>query len=331
MPRLLSPILISLFCLLTLGLAGQPSQSSAQQGAHKAGIIIQFPDKSTQTYCIEFEADTITGLDLLLKTGLDVKVEVQGLGALVCAIGSTGCDYPAQACVCQSYGPNGVYWVYSHLKDGKFRASITGAGTYKVSPGDVEGWAWGGGTQPPVYTFNQICAIPEAPAPTPGPPAPPTDTPAPPPSATPPPPLPPTITPNPLPTKTQTHPSPTQEIQQPPATAPEPTSQPPTQQPAIQTATPPANTATSTPATAPTNTTTPTASAIPLPTNTNAPTPTLTTTPTATPQQAPATSTDTARTLGLLISGGVVAALIVWGALTFLPRRKTPNSDRGQN
>lgn len=99
-------------------------------------------------------------MDALVKTGLELRVgNSGGLGAWICKIGPDGCDYPEEHCVCQSFGPGGVYWTYHHLKEGKWRTSTVGAGSYRVKDGDVEGWAWSTGNPPTlVPTFEQVCA-----------------------------------------------------------------------------------------------------------------------------------------------------------------------------
>ncbi|MGA7732201.1 MAG: hypothetical protein WCD37_13130 [Chloroflexia bacterium] len=319
--------LILLTCLLATGLAGPAGLSAAQPEEKRAGLVIQFPDGATQTFCLAFEGDSITGLDLLLKSGLEVKVEVQGLGVLVCQIGPTGCDFPAQPCVCQSYGPGGAYWSYHHLKDGRWRTSAQGAGTYRVSPGDVEGWAWSGGKPPPLYTFSQLCPALQPPTALPEPatpPAPPTDTPRP--TDTPLPPDPtitavverqptntrqPTRTPQPPPQKASATPTPT------------PTELEPTDTPTLT----PTDTTTATYTTEPSST--PTRFPTSTPTSTPSATPTLTPAPTTTPQPPPASREDTARTIGMLIAGGVLGALGLWALLTLLRRRRSPGGDGG--
>lgn len=158
--------LLTLLAASDMGGAGDASANLAAQGQeHHAGLVLQFANGSVQKYCLAFTGDSISGLDLLLKTGLDVKVEVYGgMGGEVCKIGHDGCDYPGQPCACQSYGPGGVYWTYHHLKGGQWKSSVVGAGSYKVHDGDVEGWAWSGGTPPQLFTFEQICgaSLPQA-------------------------------------------------------------------------------------------------------------------------------------------------------------------------
>jgi hypothetical protein len=327
-------IVIYLLCLLALGLFGSSEASFAQAGTNRAGVVVQFPGGDTRTYCVEFEGESSTGLELLLRTGLDVKVEVQGLGAMICSIGATGCDYPAQTCVCQSYGPDGVYWAYHHLQDDKWRTSITGASTYKVKAGSVEGWAWGSGGPPPVYTFEQICQVAVPPTNTPEPPAPPTDTPEPtntpapvptntllPPSNTPVVALAPTNTRQVQPTATVEVEVPTQEPQVVGTDTPVPTAIPPT---ATDTAIPsPTQTATEMPTitSQPTSTSTSTRVVIPNVTETPVVTRTpLVVTPTAGTE-------NTARTIGLVIGGAVVGALVIWAAFAMVRRRTGSTND----
>ena len=296
--------LLFIFSLLLLAILSPhlDGRASAQTTENKAGLVVQGSDNTTQTYCIPFEGDTISGLDLLIKSGLPLKVQAYGgMGAEVCQIGATGCDYPNQACACQSYGPNGVYWSYHHLQDNKWKASIAGAGSYKVHPGDVEGWAWSSGTPPKLYTFSQLCHAAEPP-PSPTPPHP-TATAIPPALPTN------TRTPGPIPpTSTATVP-PTQNASQPDGpTAVRPTQVPtpiPTKPPTIQ---PPASPPTSTnpPTSTPTTISTATATAI------------------ATPQPQPLTANPegTARVIGLVIAAGVGVALAVWGAVTLTLRSR---------
>jgi hypothetical protein len=276
--------------------AGAAASARAWQADNRAGLVVQFS-----------ESDSTSGLDLLLKSGLDIKVEAYGaMGAQVCKIGATGCDYPGQPCACRSYGVGGVYWSYHHLRDGTWRTSIVGASGYTVRPGDVEGWAWSDGAPPSqVYTFEQLCPAAQPPAPTATLP-PPTATPAP---------VAPTATPL------------------PPAT---PTRQPEQQATATNAPAPPADTAT--PALAPTGTLAPTA----IPTSTTAPPPsTATGVPSATPTlEAPvpthtptivagaASREDTARYVGLAIGAAVLGGLAVWGGLR-LARGRGGSGDVG--
>lgn len=185
-------------------------------GPSRVGLVVRFGDGSVFTKCVEFDEDQISGLEVLLRSGLNVIYQQSGLGAAVCKIEDDGCDYPSEPCFCRCPGgPNCVYWSYWHLKGGEWQYSPAGASGYFVRDGDVEGWAWGPGTagsgpEPPVIAFDTICAPPPTATPTqtPTPTAPPTHTPtpSPTPTATPSPTVEPTETP--LPTDTPLPPTP---------------------------------------------------------------------------------------------------------------------------
>lgn len=198
---------------LLLALSG--AHGTLAQGAqNRAGLVVQFGDGTVRSYCIAFEGESIAGMDLLLRSGLEVVAEGYGvMGGQVCKIGAEGCDYPGELCACKSYGPNGVYWTYHHLRAGVWKTSSLGASSYRVHNGEVDGWAWSSGKGPRVLTFEQICGVNQPP---------PTSTPKPPPS---------TSTPRPEPTMTprpaSATPHPTQRPQptathKPPTVTPEP-------------------------------------------------------------------------------------------------------------
>jgi hypothetical protein len=292
--------------LLALGVSGVGAAGPARAGQaeNRAGLVVQFTESDVRTYCLAFEGDSISGLDLLLKTGLDLKVEAFGsMGAQVCKIDATGCDYPGEPCACQSYGPAGVYWSYHHLRDGTWRTSIVGASIYTVRPGDVEGWAWSDGAPPAqTYSFEQICPAAQPPAPTATQPPLPTATPVPA-SATPVPPATPTRQSEPQATATLPPPADT------PTIAPAPTDTP-------------APTATDTPAP-------PTATATAAPTATAAHAPAI---PSPTPTVAAATAPsgeDAARYVGLAIGAAVLGGLAVWGGLRLARGRQRSGGDVG--
>ncbi len=172
-----TPVLMLIPVLAALA---QPGNMHAQQGGqNRAGVVVQFGDGTARTYCVAFAGDSISGLDLLAGTGLEVKVEnYGGMGAMVCKIGPDGCDYPEQPCACQSYGPGGVYWSYHHLKDGRWVRSQVGASSYRAHNGDVDGWAWSDGSPPALYTFEQICGASATRPPLASPPPPPSPSPS---------------------------------------------------------------------------------------------------------------------------------------------------------
>src|SRR5207253_2571244 len=73
-----SIVLRLVLCLLALGGGVGVSPAAARGGEHHAGLVVQFADGTVQKYCLAFAADSISGFDLLLETGLDVKIEAYG-------------------------------------------------------------------------------------------------------------------------------------------------------------------------------------------------------------------------------------------------------------
>ena len=243
------------------------------QATNRAGVVVRFGDGSIQTSCVSFATETISGLDLLRGSGLDVIAQSAGNNAAVCKIGGDGCNYPAESCLACKFGAGGQgqYWAYWQLADGGWRYGQLGAGVTRVRSGGVDGWAYGAGNvqagaQPPVITYDEICptapvAEPTAvpPPPTAAPTARPTARPTVPPTARPTvrPTAPPTARPTAVPTAQPTEaivaaaptatpePSPTPEL---PSATPQPS---PTPEPPTATSQPPTST-TGVPTTAPT-------------------------------------------------------------------------------
>lgn len=179
--------LLPLFLLVGYLLVYWPAQLTAQE-PNQAALVVRFGDGSVQTRCVTFSEPQISGYELLLRSGLPVIADVQGMGALVCSIDGTGC--PAHDCLCQCRGSSCEYWSYWHQLNGTWQYSSAGASIYPVRHGAVEGWSWGPGgintaIAPPVTDFAAVCqtAVTETPTPTAFPPT-----------------LTPTLTPTPAPT-----------------------------------------------------------------------------------------------------------------------------------
>jgi hypothetical protein len=173
---------IEVIALLVLVLGLAAAANVRADGPNRVGLVVRFGDGSVVSRCVEFSEPSLSGYEVLARAGLTVVAEFSGLGAAVCKVQNDGCNYPAETCFCQCEGSPCVYWVYHHLVEGAWQYSGFGASSYQVSNGAVEGWAWGegdpnGGVQPPVMTFEQICAPP--PTATPAPTATPTPLPLP--------------------------------------------------------------------------------------------------------------------------------------------------------
>lgn len=138
---------------------------AAQEPApHRAGLVVVYGDGTVVTRCVGFAEDSISGVDLIRRSGLPVVLDAYGgLGYGVCAIGGVGCA-AGQDCFCQCRGNPCAYWIYSHRQaDGAWVASGLGASAWQLHDGDVDGWVWGDGTvSPPPVSFEEACASPLA-------------------------------------------------------------------------------------------------------------------------------------------------------------------------
>jgi hypothetical protein len=149
-----------LLCFFLL-LAFMPRAVGAQEEWQRAGLVVTLADGRTETRCVAFSEPSLSGYELLLRSGLEVAASVAPMGAMVCTIEATGC--PPSDCLCQCRGGGScVYWSYWRLEEGEWRYGRAGASSSQVRDGAVEGWAWGLGTvssasPPPLYTFEEIC------------------------------------------------------------------------------------------------------------------------------------------------------------------------------
>lgn len=146
---------------LTLALA---AGARAQPPPAQAGLVVRFGDGRVLTRCVDLPEGGLTGLELLQRSGLDLKFQVQGLGALVCRIDQEGCPSENDClCQCHSMGAGCRYWAYHSLRGDGWHYEQVGPTARRVGAGDVDGWAWGAGSvsdgvAPPPVTFAQVCA-----------------------------------------------------------------------------------------------------------------------------------------------------------------------------
>lgn len=151
---LLPRTLVCVVLLLSL-----PAWVHAQPpGPNRAGLVVVHGDGSVVARCVAFSEESISGAELLRRSGLSVvATSFGGLGQAVCAIDGEGC--PPDDCFCQCKGGTCRYWTYSHLQaDGTWVLSPVGAGAWQVRDGDVDGWVWGDGSvAPPPTTFEAVC------------------------------------------------------------------------------------------------------------------------------------------------------------------------------
>ncbi len=97
---------------------------------------------------VEFDDETISGEDLLLRSGLDLIVTpFGGLGIGICAINGEGC--PADNCYCQSYGNPAYFWNYFNYTGGQWVSQPRGPTARQLADGDIDGWSWTAGEPRP--------------------------------------------------------------------------------------------------------------------------------------------------------------------------------------
>ena len=144
---------------------------AGQGGEHRAGLVVRFEDGSVQTTCVSFSEPSISGEQLLNRSGLAVAMNYNaGLGGAVCSINGNGC--PVTDCFCRCQGIQCEYWAYYHGSDGGWQYASTGTSSYQVTDGALEGWSWGNGSfgtsgiEPPAMTFDEVCPPPATATPT---------------------------------------------------------------------------------------------------------------------------------------------------------------------
>ena len=126
---------------------------------HRAALVVTFGDgMPTKTFCIAFTGDTISGIQLLQYSGLQLVTSGGGLGTAVCGIGGVGSKDGSTYTACFDTRPNS--WAYYQYRSGAWHSYAVGAGSSVVSDGSIEGWAWGQSARPDPP--GDICPTPTA-------------------------------------------------------------------------------------------------------------------------------------------------------------------------
>ena len=125
-------------------LAVYPATVATAQAPHKATLIVQFGPGDYVERSIPFSEDSISGLDLLTRSGL----QVSAWGSAVCRLEAYGCAYPVEHCFCKCESAPCSYWSYWYWQEGRWVYAQVGAAARRLRGGDSDGWAWGNG-QPP--------------------------------------------------------------------------------------------------------------------------------------------------------------------------------------
>lgn len=143
---------------------GAPTACAAEGSR---AVLVVDTGESEHRMCVELPRQEVSGTDLIVLAG-----EQHGLsyrfgygGGAVCMLAGVGTsdddcfeEYPEFWGYWRGDGSGGWQW------------SSTGAGSTRVSDGDVEGWSWGSGNDgashpaPPPTTFSSVCPARSAPA-----------------------------------------------------------------------------------------------------------------------------------------------------------------------
>ena len=132
-------VLIALVVLL-LALGGSLLSTAAQR-PNGAGLVIRHGDGTLIYAYVQFEEESITGLDLITRSGIDATLApFGGLGGAVCSLNGEGC--PSDNCFCHSYASPAYYWNYYVHSGDDWSSYPVGPSSRTLSDGDIDGWSW---------------------------------------------------------------------------------------------------------------------------------------------------------------------------------------------
>ncbi len=137
-----------------------PAESAANAAdVHSAAIVITFGDgKPTRKICVLFNEDSISGLDLLQRSGLSLVLGSTG-GVGVCAIDETGSTDSADCFKFCKSNPC-QYWAYFQWKNNAWQLSPVGSALRVIHDGDTDGWSWGPGNGAAPEGPGSVCPLP---------------------------------------------------------------------------------------------------------------------------------------------------------------------------
>jgi hypothetical protein len=136
-----------------IGLSGIPlSNLGIAPISNRAGLAVFWGDNSLFTVCVSFTESSISGLDLLQRSGLALETATNPTqGIAVCKIKDVG-DLSNDC-----FGSMPDYWSLWSLGANGWEYSVIGADQSKVMDGSVDAWSWGTGNPPELITFQNIC------------------------------------------------------------------------------------------------------------------------------------------------------------------------------
>lgn len=131
-----------LFTLLIVGVLGLviplvPVNAAALADGGKAHLVVQLDSADNIVRHITFSGASISGMDALKSSGLEVETKTASFGEYVCKIEGVG--------DCSDTPSTSKYWGYQYwdAAASQWKDYMVGAGSSVVSDGGVEGWAYG--------------------------------------------------------------------------------------------------------------------------------------------------------------------------------------------
>jgi hypothetical protein len=163
---LLLPVAI-LAALASLAPVAPVVPGCAAAGSNHAALVVEHADGSVVTRCVAFDADSISGEELLNLSGISWSPQTfPGFGDAVCALDRE----PAQYAQCP--GKDRYWAVFVARAGGSWQLANVGISTMTLSDGDAEGFRYvpaSGVPAVPVSADGACAAV--AATPTPAPPA----------------------------------------------------------------------------------------------------------------------------------------------------------------
>lgn len=157
------PILVAFIMLVVASLSmGQAGSAAPGYQLNVAGLVIDYGGGAVTYALIPFEDDSLTGLDLLQLSGLELlSIDLGGMGTAVCAIEKVGCEYDAcRGRLCQTGDPDSPYWQYlrgPEVSGEDWSYASRGASATTLVDGSVDGWLWSSNRpEGPALTIEEI-------------------------------------------------------------------------------------------------------------------------------------------------------------------------------
>ena len=155
------PQVISVASLAIAGALACNAGLVLAQEPNRVGLVVAH-DNQVILQCVEFAEESLSGLELLNRSGLDLNYEEEDGQATICRLDRRGCNAPEQDCRCQCEESVCRFWSYWQVEDDDWEYLDVSPNSHNVGNGAIVGWAWGlrtegGANPPPRYPLDRIC------------------------------------------------------------------------------------------------------------------------------------------------------------------------------